>query len=256
MATSQVLQPTTDFRAEILEAITEIVDELDQADELVAGYALEHIAPSETVFTYSTSTVVQRFLLKAASKRKFTVIQAESYPNSHKRTHATTMGVKTTDDEDELDSDAFQKPLIAAGITVLLIPDSAIFALMSRANKVIIAANSVLSNGSVVAAAGSKALVKAARFHRVPVIVLAETYKLSPLYPYDPFEYVDYGDVQKVVEWQDREMITGLSAVRNPVSELVEVEDVDLFVTNLGGVSKGFMYRVVRDQYRDEDLEL
>jgi len=256
MGTSQILQPTTDFRAEVLEAITEIIDELDQADDLVAGYALDHIASSETIFTYSTSPVVQRFLLKAASKRKFTVIQAEAYPNGHKRTHAAIMNVKIPDDEDDLDSDAFQKPLIAAGITVLLVPDSAIFALMSRANKVIICANAVLSNGSVVAAAGSKALVKAAKFHHVPVLVLAETYKLSPLYPYDPFDFVDYGDVQKVVEWQDREMMTGLSGVGNPVTELVDVENVDLFVTNLGGVSRGFMYRVVRDQYRDEDLEL
>lgn len=248
--------PVTDFRAEVLEAITEIVDELDQADEQVAGYALEHILPQETIFTYSTSAVVQRFLLKAATKRKFTVIQAESYPNNHKKTHASVMGSKLAEEDGDLDFDSFSKPLTAQGVTVLLIPDSAIFAMMSRANKVIIPAYGVLSNGSIVAEAGARALTTAAKWHRVPVIVLAETYKLSPLFPYDPFDFVDYGDMQKVVEYQDREMQLGLQSVKNPVTEFVEAANIDLFITNLGGVATGYMYRTIRDQYHDEDLEL
>jgi len=248
--------PATDFRAEILEAITEIVDELDQADEQVAGYALEHISPQETVFTYSTSAVVQRFLLKAATKRKFTVIHAESYPNNHKKTHASIMGSRLGEEDADLDFDSFSKPLAAQGVTVLLIPDSAIFAMISRANKVIVSAYGVLSNGSIVAEAGTRVLVMAAKCHRVPVIVLAETYKLSPLFPYDPFDFVDYGDVQKVVEYQDREMQLGLQSVKNPITEFVEAANIDLFITNLGGVATGYMYRTIRDQYHDEDLEL
>lgn len=248
--------PSTDFRAEVLEAITEIVDELEQADEQVAGYALEHILPQETILTYSTSPVVQKFLLKAASKRHFTLIQAESYPNHHKQAYAFVTGNKPSEDDDDLDFESFSKPLTAMGVTVLLVPDSAIFALMPRVNKVVISANAVLNNGSIVAAAGTKPLVIAAKCHRVPVIVLAETYKLSPLFPYDPFDFVDYGDVQKVVEYQDREMQLGLQSVRNPVTDFVEADKVDLFVTNLGSVATAYMYRTIRDQYHDEDIEL
>jgi len=248
--------PTTDFRAEVLEAITELVDELDQADEQVAGYALEHVSPQETIFTCSTSAVVQRFLLKAATKRKFTVIQAESYPNNHKKTHASIIGGKLGDEDVDLDFDSFSKPLTAQGVTVLLVPDSATFAMMSRVNKVIISAYGVLSNGSIVAEAGTRSVVTAAKCHRVPVIVLAETYKLSPLFPYDPFDYVDYGDAQNVVEYQDREMHLGLQSVKNPTTEFVEAAKIDLFITNLGGVATGYMYRTIRDQYHTEDLEL
>lgn len=255
-AANQQSQSNTDFRAEILEAITEIVDELDQADEQVAGYALDHISPQEAILTYSTSPVVQRFLLKAATKRKFTVIQAESFPNSHKAVHAAVTGSKLPEGYEDLDTESFSKPLTALGITVLLVPDSAMFALMSRVNKVIVSAVGVLSNGSIVAAAGVKPLVTAAKFHRVPVIVLAETYKLSPVVPYDPFEFVDYGDVQRIVPYQDREMQLGLQDVQNPVTDFVESQYIDLFVTNLGGVATGYMYRTIRDQYHDEDLEL
>lgn len=251
----------TDLRAETLEGISEIIDELDQADEQIANYALEHIYPTETVFVYGSSQTVQRFLLKAASKRKFTVIHAESYPNGHSKSHSLATGnpqLDPDDDDTNMPTDSFQKPLIAAGVTVLLVPDSATFAMMSRASKVVLSAHAVLSNGSIVASAGTKAVIKAAKFHRVSVLVLAATFKLSPLYPNDPYDFVEYGDVGRVIEYQDSELREGLSTVRNPISDFIGGDEglVDLFVTNVGAVSLGYLYRVVRDQYRDEDVKL
>lgn len=248
--------PQSDLRIEVVEAITEIVDELESADEQVASYAREHISPGETIFTYSTSSSLQKFLLKAAEKRKFTVIQAESYPSNHKKVHQQITGKTASDGDDELDTETFSKPLTSAGITVLLIPDHAIFALMPRATKVVLSATAVLSNGSFIADAGTKPLILAAKHHQIPVIVLAETYKLSPLYPYDPFDFVDYGDVQDVVPYQDREMSLGLHDVKNPVTEYIEAENIDLFITNLGPVSGGYMYRTIKEQYHAEDLEM
>ena len=163
------------------------------------------------------------------------------------------------EDEDNLPNDTFSKTLTSAGITVVMIPDSAIFALMSRASKVILDAHAVLEDGSVIAAAGSKTVVKAAKFHRIPVMVLAATYKLSPSYPYDPFKLIEYGDAGKVVPFQDGELRRGLdSGVTNPLFDFVEAEDIDLFVTNQVPpvVSPGYLYRVVREQYDEEDLEL
>jgi len=130
---------------------------------------------------------------------------------------------------------------------------------MSQATKVILDTHAVLTNGSLVAAAGTKAVIKAARFHRVPVVVLAATYKLSPTYPYDPYKLVEYGDAGKVIPLQDGELRTGLDAgVRNPLYDYVEAGNVDLFVTNQvpAVVSTGYLYRVVREQYHDEDLQL
>ncbi|RMZ85934.1 hypothetical protein DV737_g254, partial [Chaetothyriales sp. CBS 132003] len=226
-----------DLRAEILAGITEIIDELDQSDEQIANYALDLISPHEVVFTHGASPVVQRFLLKAASKRKFTVIQAEAYPNQHRRTHAL-------------------KPLIAAGISLILVPDSAIFGLMSRVSKVVLAAHSVLSNGAFVGAAGAGPIAKAAHCHRVPVLVLAATYTLSPQYPVRQGEaFVEYADAEKVVPLQDGALRKG-ATVRNLLREVVPPGDVDLFVSNLGGVASDGVARLVRDQYWDEDLVL
>jgi translation initiation factor eIF-2B subunit beta len=262
---------SVDIRQEVIEGIGEIIDELGQSDEQIAGYALEHIHANEVILTYSSSTTVQRFLLKAASKRKFTVIHAESYPNNHDRVHALVTGNHNpnhhkSSHEEALTTEAFNKTLIASGITVIVIPDSATFAIMSRVNKVILGAHAILSNGSLVASAGTKLVAKAARAHHVPVVVLSATYKLCPRYPFDPEAYIEHGDISKILPYQDRELIrlqtttattttTDFAEIEleNPTLDFITPDLVDMYITNLGAHAPGYLYRVIRDQYHDDE---
>lgn len=223
--------PAKDVRAEVLEGINEITDELDQVDDQISSYALEHIHSNEIILTHTSSTTVQKFLLKAASKRKFTVIHAESFPNNHDATHATVSGNSPADDE-SLSFEAFQKPLIALGITVILIPDSAVFALMSRVNKVILGTHSVLANGGLVAAAGTRVIARAAKVHQTPVVVVSGVYKLSPVYPFDFDSLIEYGDASKVLPYEDGDLVDQID-VQNPLYDYVPAELVDLYITNL-----------------------
>ena len=245
---------TTDLRAEIIEGIGEIIDELDQADEQIAGYALEHIHSNEVILTHTSSLTVQRFLLKAATKRKFTVIHAETYPNNHNDVHACVTGSSTNTDDD-LTPENFAKPLISAGITVILIPDSAVFALMSRVNKVILGTHAVLANGGLIAAAGARVIAMAAKAHRTPVVIVSGIFKLSPSHPFDPESYIEYGDVSKIVPYQDGSMV-GKVDIENPLFDFVPPDLVSLYITNLGGHAPSYLYRIVQDHYREEDLEL
>jgi translation initiation factor eIF-2B subunit beta len=75
--------------------------------------------------------------------------------------------------------------LAATGIDTTLIPDAAVYAVMSRVNKVIMGTHTVLSNGGLIAAAGGRAFALAARAHGVPLVVLCPVYKLCPLLPHD-----------------------------------------------------------------------
>lgn len=242
------------LRAEIIEGITEIVEELDKADEQIADYALSHIHADEIILTHTASLTVQRFLLKAASKRKFTVIVAEGYPNAHKDTHATVTG-RPRASESTMTSKRFEKPLTAAGITVVLIPDSSVFALMARVNKVILGTHAVLADGSLIAAAGANLIAQAARFHKTPVVVLSGTFKLCPNYPYDPEAYIEYGDASRVFPYQDGELVENVG-VKNPVLDFVAPSLVDLYITNVGGHAPSYLYKIIKDQYRDEDIDL
>jgi translation initiation factor eIF-2B subunit beta len=223
--------PSKDVRAEVLEGIGEIIDELGQVDDQIAAYALDHIHSNEIILTHTSSTTVQKFLLKAAVKRKFTVIHAESYPNNHEATHATVSGSAVSDD-DNLGLEAFQKPLIEHGITVILIPDSAVFALMSRVNKVILGTHSVLANGGLVAAAGTRVIARAAKVHQTPVVVVSGVYKLSPVYPFDFDSLIEYGDPSKVLPYEEGDLVD-LVDVQNPIYDYVPAELVDLYITNL-----------------------
>ena len=221
-----------DLKAEVVEGIQEILEELNQADDQIAGYALEHIHSNEVILTHTSSVTVQKFLLKAAAKRKFTVVHAEAYPNNHEATHASVIGKAKGESDNDLGSEVFQKTLTAAGVTVVLVPDSAVFALMSRVNKVILDTHAVLVNGDIVAAAGAKAIAKAAKLHCTPVVVLSGVYKLSPVYPFDPDALMENGDPSKVISYEDGDFVDKVE-IENPLFDYVPVELVSLYITNL-----------------------
>ena len=221
-----------DLRAEVVEGIQEILDEVNQADDQIAGYSLDHIHSNEIILTHSSSITTQRFLLKASGKRKFTVIHAEAYPNDHEATHATVVGRGKTEPGDNAGLELFTKTLTAAGITVIVIPDNAVFALMSRVNKVLLSAHAVLANGDFVAGAGAKAIAQAARLHRTHVVVLSAVYQLSPVCPFDPDALMENGDPSLVVSYDDGDVIDTME-VLNPLFDYVPAGLTDLYITNL-----------------------
>ena len=55
------------------------------------------------------------------------------------------------------------------GVEVTLISDAAVFAMMSRVNKVIVGTHAVMANGALKAASGSHAVALAANYYSVPV---------------------------------------------------------------------------------------
>jgi len=221
-----------DLKAEVIEGIQEILEELNQADDQIAGYALDHIHSNEVILTHSFSTTVQKFLLKAAAKRKFTVVHAEAYPNDHEATHACVIGKRKGEPDEESGPEVFTKALTAAGITVIVIPDSSVFALMSRINKVLLSAHAVLENGSLIAQAGAKAIAEAAHMQSTNVVVLSAVYQLCPLYPFNPDALSENGDPSKVVSYNDGAFVDKVE-IENPLFDYLPAELIDLYITNV-----------------------
>lgn len=216
-----------------MEGIRELQDELETSDKQIAEVALEHIHANEIILTHTASTTVQKFLMYAARKRKFTVVHAETYPHDNTATHGVLLtGKKRETHPDEDDEDDKWKPLTEAGIQVYVIPDSHVFAIMSRVNKVILATHTVLANGSLVAAAGAHMIAKAAKEHQTPVVVLSGVYKLSPVYPFDIDELIEHGDAGGVVPYEDGDFVDKVD-VENPLYDYVPADLVDLYITNL-----------------------
>ncbi|KAI4129662.1 MAG: hypothetical protein LQ338_002145 [Usnochroma carphineum] len=248
------LQDAQDLRAEVMEGIQEIIDELKQVDDQIAGYAPDHIHSNAIILTHTPSMTVQKFFLKAAAKRKFTVVYAETSPVDHLASPPANAR-STTENHDEVSSRGFQKALTVAGITVVVVPFSAVFALMSRVTKVVLDTHVVLADGGLVAAAGAKAIAKAASVHRTPVVVLSGVYKLSPVYPFDTEALIEFGEPSKVIAFGDGHLV-GKVGVENPLFDFVAPELVDLYITNLGGHAPSYLYRIAADHYRSEDMHL
>ncbi|KAL9583836.1 MAG: hypothetical protein Q9212_002487 [Teloschistes hypoglaucus] len=243
-----------DLKAEVMEGIEEIIDELNQVDDQIAGYALDHIHSNEVVLIQSPSATLRKFLLRAAAKRKFTVVCAHNSSRDPWNIHTAATHIPINHNG-EGTVDIMQRSLIAAGITVVTVPHSAVYALMSRVSKVYLDSHIVLADGAFVAAAGARVIAKAANVHRTPVIVLSGVYKLSPIHTSNPNWLIEYGVPHEVFSFDQSNAMGEIDTV-NPLQDYIPAEAVDLYITNLGGHSPSYMYRVVGDHYRLEDVHI
>lgn len=118
-------------------------------------------------------------------------------------------------------------------IETTVIADSAIFAMMSRVNKVIIGTHSVLANGGLRAVCGAQTLALAAKHYSVPVIVLVPMYKLSPVFlcSYEQDAFNMLASTEGVVPF-DASAAKFVKAY-NPVFDYVPPGLVTLFISNV-----------------------
>ncbi|GJN67929.1 GCD complex subunit gcd7 [Purpureocillium lilacinum] len=226
------------LRSEVIDGIEEIKDEISQVDDQIAALAEVQIHPGDHVLVYQPSPTVERFILRAAVKRKFTVLIATEAPRRH--------------DVDEPQNAGFRKKLASAGITVISVMNSTLMTYMSRVDKVILGARAVVANGGVVTDAGATAIARAAREQGNAVIVLSGVYKLSPDNPFDEDSLIEWGDPSTYVSYEDGIMVNS-AEIRTPVMELVPPEFIDTYITNLGTHSRDHLSSLIADHYKQED---
>jgi len=124
------------------------------------------------------------------------------------------------------------RSLSSSGISTFLVPDSSIYALMSRVNKVILGAHAILANGGMFAITGSLLAVTAARAHSTPVVVCAGQFKLTPLWNlYHEYGALDFGDPSNVLGFEEGDLVDKVDVI-NPYYDYVRPELIDTFITN------------------------
>lgn len=124
--------------------------------------------------------------------------------------------------------------LASHGISTVLVPDSCIYALMSRVNKVILGAHAVLANGGVFAISGSLLVASAAQAHATPVVICTGQFKFTPLWNlYHEYAAVDFSDPGEVLGVEEAEGVDMDKVdVINPYFDYVKPDLVDVFITN------------------------
>ncbi|XP_063704612.1 translation initiation factor eIF2B subunit beta [Culicoides brevitarsis] len=229
-------KPQQGLKSALLDHLQEIEVELETSTDNLSAQAPEHIHSQELILTLGHSRTVDLFLKNAAKERKFEVVVAECAPSCRGHQLATS--------------------LAKAKIETTVIPDSAIFAMMSRVNKVIIGTHAVLANGGLRAAAGAYTIALAAKHYSVPVIVLVPMFKLSPVhlcsYEQDAFNLV--GNSEGVIPYNST--AARFSKAYSPVFDYVPPELVTLFISNAGGNAPSYVYRLLSELYHPDDYIL
>jgi len=132
----------------------------DAATDATVRAALGRIAPDSRLLLHSSSSTVARILERLAPG-SFTVIITEARPGLEGWNVAAT--------------------LAGRGVEVTYITDAQAGIFMDEVDLVLLGADSVLADGSLVNKAGSRLIALAAREAGVPVLVAAESFKCTGL---------------------------------------------------------------------------
>jgi translation initiation factor eIF-2B subunit beta len=175
------------------------------------------------------SKTIEQFLKAAAHVRNYSVIVAETAPSFVRNPFA---GALSLTDVHRYHGREMAKSLSSAGISTFLVPDSSIFALMPRVNKVILGAHVILANGGMFAISGSLMAATAARAHSTPVVVCAGQFKLTPLWNlYHEYGAHDFGNPSDVLGFENGDLVDKVEVV-NPYYDYVQPELVMAYITN------------------------
>lgn len=237
-------QPELDYskqlfslKQSIIQSVNELIDELETCESSIAAQASEYIDPGDLILTVGRSNTVEQFLMQAAAKKcTFSVIVAESSIPQNGRNLAQV--------------------LRAAGIDASSIPDSSIFSVMNRVNKVIIGCHAVTANGGIIARGGTLLAAVAAKHFSTPVCVVTGMYKVTPIYPENHEDFNLYTSPHAILPFAEGLGCRPNIKIVNPLFDHVDASFVNLFITNVGTHPPTYVYRLLGELYDQEDFDL
>ena len=198
-----------DARAELRRFVATFAqDKISVAQQVLAGVAADKINDGDIILTYARSSTVERALKQAAmAGKKFSVVVADSSPL--------------------YEGKALLSELLGAGIPCEYMLFNSLETGMNLANKVLLGAAAVMSNGSVLSRAGTAACAMSASLAHVPVIVCSETYKFH--------ERVQLDSIMNN-ELADPRMIASGSNCLNIVYDLTTSDFINVVITEVGAL--------------------
>lgn len=213
-------------------------EEMELSADNIAEEGLKHVCNDEVILTLGYSRTVLSFLKKAATARTFQVIVSEGAPFCHGHDMAVL--------------------LARSNIRTTVIPDSAIFSVLSRVTKVIIGTHSVTANGGLKGVSGAYGLALAAKHHSVPLIVLAAMFKYTPEYlvSHDQSAFNKIACPAKVLPLHRRDLVNRVD-VMNPVFDYVPPELITVLIAGeKEGHAPSYVYHKLSTLYHRKDYLL
>ena len=138
------------------------------------------------------------------------------------------------------------RQLDETGIKTSLIVDSAVRYFMKEVDLVVMGADAVTANGSVINKIGTSQLALAAHEARKNVIIAAETYKFSPRSLLGELIEIEERNSSEVIADEKLREFSNVS-VKNPAFDVTPREYIDLICTEVGAIPPEMAYIIIKE---------
>ncbi len=138
------------------------------------------------------------------------------------------------------------KQLDEKGIRTSLIVDSAVRYFMKEVDLVVMGADAVTANGSIINKIGTSQLALSAHEARKNVIIAAETYKFSPRSMLGELIEIEERSSSEVLADDKLKEFNNVS-VRNPAFDVTPREYIDLICTEVGAIPPEMAYIIIKE---------
>ncbi len=202
------------------------IENSGKALERIGQIGSHRIKDGDTVLTHCNSLAALSVISTAhKSGKKIKVIATESRPRFQ---GITTIGM-----------------LDRLGIETELIVDSAARTVMNEVDLVVVGADVITANGTLVNKIGTAQIALCAHESRTSFMVAAETYKFSP--------QSILGELVTIEVREAREVLPDISnyshvRVRNPAFDFTPHNYIDLICTEVGAIAPEMSYLIIREQ--------
>lgn len=205
----------------------EFIANSENAIKRIGEIGARRVRDGDTIMTHCNSAAAASIMAEAHAQGKdINVIATESRPRL--QGHITI------------------KQLDKLGIKSTLIVDSAVRYLMKDVDIVIMGADAVTVNGSLINKIGTSQVALAAHEARKNVIIAAETYKFSPRSILGELVEIEERDSSEVISREKLDEFSNVS-VRNPSFDVTPREYIDLICTEVGAIPPEMAYIIIKD---------
>jgi translation initiation factor eIF-2B subunit beta len=226
----------------ILEAVQELLTDLEDTHRNINDQVMNYIHAGETILTCGNSETTELFLKAASSK-----IKQQQPPISNSPPFTVIVCGEGYD---------MACNLTKAGIATIVIENAAVYAVMTRVNKVVLPAHAVMANGGLVTQSGGNLVALAAHAKSVPVVCITGLYKLCPMFPNE-----GQGTLQELLcpvptlvpNYNELHTLFDMVELVNPLRDYIEPKLITLFITNGGSFPPSFLYRLLAENYHIDD---
>jgi ribose 1,5-bisphosphate isomerase len=219
------------LRESVVESAEEFCARLDRAQEDLGRIGANRLQDGDTIMTHCHSTDAMACVEAAVDQGKaIEAIVKETRPRN--QGHITAEWLREM------------------GVPVTLIVDNAAHRYLDEVDHVLVGADSIAADGSVINKIGTSGLAVSARDRGVPIMVAAQTLKLHPDTLTGQTVEIEYRDETEVIDPDEREAI-GEMEVHNPAFDVTPPRHLDAIVTERGQFPPESIVVLLRELFGD-----